>query len=102
MGCITVASPLLISETFGVRSFGKLMGVLGIPATLGMAVGQFLSGWLYRLQSNYQIAFSAFALAYLLCGISLVFVRPYFLESTGRRRSLTRGAGSRESAGRSW
>jgi len=94
MGCITVANPLLISETFGVKAFGKLMGLLGIPVTFGMALGQFLSGWLYHLHSNYNMAFSAFALAYFLCGISLVFVKPYFLELTERQRSLPGAPGS--------
>ncbi len=79
LGCINVVSPLLLSETFGVKAFGKLMGLLGIPFTIGMALGQIVAGKLFVSQNNYKIAFAIFALAFLLSGISLILVKPYFL-----------------------
>ena len=83
VGCVNVVSPLLISETFGVKAFGKLGGLIGVPFTAGMALGQVVGGRLFVLQNNYNLAFSTFALSFLLSGAAFAFVKPYFLmEST--------------------
>jgi MFS family permease len=79
LGCVQVVSPLLLSETFGVKSFGKLGGLIGIPFTLGMALGQVVGGRLFVLQNNYSLAFGIFALAFLLSGVAFALVKPYFL-----------------------
>lgn len=89
LGCLNVAGPLLISETFGTRAFGKVMGMLGIPFTTGMALGQVAGGRLFVLQNNYFSAFSVFSIALLLAGVSIVFVKPHCLLE-GQRA----GAGS--------
>lgn len=81
-GCNAVMSPLIIGETFGVKAFGKLMGLLGIPYTIGMALGQVAGGHLYESQDNYNIAFAVFALAFLFAGIAVVLAKPYFLFET--------------------
>jgi MCP family monocarboxylic acid transporter-like MFS transporter 13 len=79
LGCVQVVSPLLMSETFGVKSFGRLGGLIGIPFTLGMALGQVVGGRLFVLQNNYTLAFSVFALAFFLSAVALALVKPYFL-----------------------
>ena len=79
LGCNAVMAPLLISETFGVKSFGKIMGAIGIPYTIGMALGQVVGGRLYSLYGNYVVAFSVFAAGILIAGILLVLARPVFL-----------------------
>ncbi len=84
-GCINVVSPLLVSETFGVRAFGRLSGLLGIPFTLGMAAGQVVGGRLYVVRNNYDLAFTVFGLAFLVSGVALGLVRPYFLVETERQ-----------------
>jgi hypothetical protein len=81
-GCNAVMNPLLVSETFGVKSFGKLMGMLGIPFTLGMALGQIAGGYLYEWKENYVIAFAIFALSFVCAGISISFAKPLFLLET--------------------
>ncbi len=75
-GCNAVINPLLVGETFGVKAFGKLMGLLGIPFTMGAALGQASGGWLFEWQHNYHIAFGAFALSFLLAGIFVFFAKP--------------------------
>ncbi len=86
LGCLNVVSPLLLSETFGVKAFGRLAGLLGVPFTLGMALGQVAGGRLFVLENNYTLAFSAFALSFCLSGVALALVKPYFLiESTVER-----------------
>jgi sugar phosphate permease len=79
VGCNNVLNPLLMGETFGVKSFGKLMGMLGIPFTIGMALGQVTGGYLFDSLGNYKIAFTIFALAFAFAGISISFARPNFL-----------------------
>ncbi|GAB4333900.1 MAG: MFS transporter [Candidatus Abyssubacteria bacterium] len=78
LGCLNVVSPLLISETFGIKAFGKVMGMLGIPFTVGMALGQVVGGRLFVLHNNYIGAFSVFAIALFLAGVSIGFVKPRF------------------------
>ena len=90
-GCNAVINPLVVSETFGVKAFGKLMGLLGIPFTIGMALGLAAGGRLYVLRDNYNLAFSVFALAFLLAGTAISFARPHFLFDTlsaGRERGV--------------
>lgn len=79
LGCNIVTGPLLISETFGVKSFGKVAGLIGIPFTIGMALGMVVGGRLYDLRQNYNLAFLVFAAALILAGIAIAFVKPYFL-----------------------
>jgi MFS family permease len=79
LGCVQVVIPLMMSETFGIRSFGRLNGLIGIPFTLGMALGQIVGGRLFVLQNNYSLAFGAFALAFFVSATVLALVRPYFL-----------------------
>ena len=81
-GCNAVMNPLLVSETFGVKSFGKLMGMLGIPFTLGMALGQVAGGYLYEWKENYVIAFAIFALSFICAGTAISFAKPLFLLET--------------------
>ena len=81
-GCNAVMNPLLVSETFGVKSFGKLMGMLGIPFTLGMALGQVAGGYLYEWKESYVIAFAIFALSFICAGTAISFAKPLFLLET--------------------
>ena len=85
-GCNAVINPLVISETFGVKAFGKLMGMLGIPFTIGMALGLAAGGHLYVLRNDYKLAFSVFALAFLLAGLAISFARPHYLFETRSTR----------------
>jgi MFS family permease len=77
--CNAVMNPLIIGETFGVKAFGKVMGLIGIPYTIGMALGQVAGGLLYDWKQDYTIAFGAFALSFILAGVAISFARPLFL-----------------------
>lgn len=79
LGANNVLNPLLVSETFGIKAFGRLMGSFGIPFTIGMASGQFAAGYFWELQKNYNTIFSAFALSFIAAGIVISFARPYLL-----------------------
>jgi MFS family permease len=78
-GCNAVMNPLIIGETFGVRSFGKIMGVIGIPFTIGMALGQIAAGRFYVLMNDYNIIFVIFAISFVCAGTAISFAKPLFL-----------------------
>ena len=78
-GCNAVMNPLIIGETFGVKSFAKIMGVIGIPFTLGMALGQIAAGHLYVLTNNYNAVFMVFVVSFICAGMAISFAKPLFL-----------------------
>jgi len=53
----------LISETFGLRSIGIIMGTLNIAWGIGSAVGPFVGGLIFDVNESYSMAFLAGALA---------------------------------------
>jgi MFS family permease len=81
-GCNAVMNPLIVGETFGVKSFGKIMGVLGVPFTAGMALGQVAGGRLYVMMGNYNVVFAIFAALFICAGISISLAKPMFLLET--------------------
>ncbi len=85
--CNAVMNPLIVSETFGVKAFGKVRGLIGIPYTIGMALGQVAGGLLYDWKQDYTIAFGAFALSFILAGTAISFARPLFLLESRVARS---------------
>jgi MFS family permease len=68
-----VLVPLLVGECFGLLSFGRILGMVMISATLGAAVGPVLTGWIYDVTGVYRFAFllhiAAFATAALVISL---------------------------------
>jgi MFS family permease len=76
LGGAAVLMPLLVGECFGLISFGKILGLIMLAATLGAAIGQVLTGWIFDVTGHYTIAF-VLHLAAFLAGAALVcFLRP--------------------------
>jgi MFS family permease len=65
----------MISEFFGVRSIGAIMGLIGIAWSTGGVTGPFLAGYIFDLSRSYNIAF-------LVGGLLMVMgmVAAYFLK----------------------
>ena len=63
-----VLSPLVVAESLGLKRYGSLMGLVGFPFTLGLALGPLAAGMIYDLTSSYARAFE------LCAGISIVGV----------------------------
>jgi MFS family permease len=52
-----VLSPLVVAESLGVKRYGSLMGLVGFPFTLGLAIGPLAAGAIYDLTASYARAF---------------------------------------------
>ena len=55
-GCVSSQSPL-VANLFGLGSHGMILGGIGIGFTWGGAMGPFLTGYLFDITGNYQMAF---------------------------------------------
>lgn len=70
-GGISSAVPKLISEYYGVRSLGALLGVIQLAFAAGGAVGGPLAGYIYDRTGSYTSAFISLAclvaVAFVLC-----------------------------------
>jgi MFS family permease len=71
LGGGAVLIPLLVGECFGLVAFGKILGLITIPATLGAAAGPVVTGRIFDVTGSYQIAFFLH-IASLLAGALLV------------------------------
>ncbi len=69
----------LISEIFGLRSLGVIMGTLNIAWAVGAAIGPVVGGLAFDFNSSYSVAFIAGALAMLTAGL---LIAPIRLEKT--------------------
>jgi len=67
--------PLLIGEYFGLRAFGKILGVITISATLGAATGPVLTGRIFDVTGSYDLAFTLHIVAFSAAGVAVYFLR---------------------------
>jgi MFS family permease len=61
-----VLSPLVVAESLGVKRYGSLMGLVGFPFTLGLALGPLIAGAIYDLTASYARAFEMCAVISIL------------------------------------
>ena len=75
-GALGVVMPLLVQETFGMRSFGTIFGMVNF-LTLGAAlVGPALVGMSFDATGSYQTAFTVIAGLFVVSAVVVTFVRP--------------------------
>jgi MFS family permease len=75
LGGGAVLIPLLVGECFGLLSFGKILGMVMISATLGAAVGPVLTGWIYDVTGAYQFAFLLHIAAFATAAVVISLLR---------------------------
>jgi len=76
MGADYMLIPLVTAECFGVRSLGKIMGLVITTDSLGQALAPVLVGRLYDLHRNYDLAFILVAAAAAVGALAVLFIRP--------------------------
>ncbi len=52
-GAITTLPPLIVTELFGERDYGKILGFITMAVNLSLAVAGFLAGWIYDKAGTY-------------------------------------------------
>jgi cyanate permease len=74
LGGSAVLIPLLIGECFGLRAFGKVLGVVTISATLGAATGPVLTGRIFDVTGSYEQAFMLHILSFTAAAVAIYFL----------------------------
>ena len=80
-GFATIVSPL-VSELFGLRSHGALLGIMIFFGTIGGATGPFLAGFLFDTTGSYQ---SSFLTCLAMVGAGLILsttLKPVTMKSS--------------------
>lgn len=73
MGGIAPTFPYLTSRYFGLRSFGRLFGIIASLSALGFATGPLLAGYVYDVSASY-VPFLAAAIPALLLSTLLILL----------------------------
>jgi len=76
MGADYMMIPLMTAECFGVRSLGKLMGIIITTDSLGQAFTPVIVGRLFDVHRNYNLGFALVAAMAVAGAVTVVFIRP--------------------------
>jgi len=75
LGGGSVLVPLLIGEYFGLRAFGKVLGVITISSTLGAATGPVMTGRIFDVMGSYDLAFTLHIASFMAAGVAIYVLR---------------------------
>ncbi|HEY2664216.1 MAG TPA: MFS transporter [Candidatus Binataceae bacterium] len=71
-GAPLVLVPVVMVESLGLRRFGSLSGLAGLPNTLGAFLGPVIGGRLFDVTGSYTLTFELFALILFVGAISVL------------------------------
>jgi hypothetical protein len=71
-----VVYPLVVAENFGLRSFSRILGIMGIPLTFGAAVGQMGAARIFDATESYVGVFAGLVLVNGICAVLTSRARP--------------------------
>jgi MFS family permease len=77
MGGIAPALPYLTSRYFGLRSFGRLFGIIAGLSGLAFAIGPLLAGYVYDVSRSYAPFLAGAAAALLAAALLIVLMGRY-------------------------
>ena len=76
-GALGALMPLLVQETFGLRAFGTIFGLINF-ITLGSALaGPLFVGASFEATGSYRFAFMLLSVAFVLAAVTVAFARPH-------------------------
>ncbi|MEE8174555.1 MAG: MFS transporter, partial [Dehalococcoidia bacterium] len=76
IGGMFALEPLLISEYFGLTSFGAIYGGLWVFVSIGFAAGPPLAGYIFDVTGSYDLAFILFMATTLVAMALFLFLKP--------------------------
>jgi MFS family permease len=74
-GGLSPSTTAMVSDSFGTRHIGSIMGVLEIGWVLGAAAGPVLAGYIFDTTHKYFLAFLFVAIAALILAILIPFIK---------------------------
>ena len=83
VGAPLVLMPMVMAESLGIRRLGLVMGITGMFATAGAAIGPVLAGRIFDVSGSYSSAFSVFVAMWLLASASIFACQPLSAEQSG-------------------
>lgn len=66
MGGVVALQPLIVAECFGMKSFGVILGMTFVAATIGAASGPPFAGLVFDKYNSYVLAFVVFIVTYAI------------------------------------
>ena len=75
-GALGALMPLLVQETFGLRAFGTIFGLVNFAALGGSFVGPLFVGATFDATGSYRLAFVTVSGAFVLAAVIVSFARP--------------------------
>ncbi len=77
MGAHSALVPLLVQQSFGVRNFGAIAGLVNLFTVLPFALGPILAGASHDITGNYRLAFAVTVAIYAVGVIALTQVKQF-------------------------
>ncbi len=71
VGAPLVLMPMVMADSLGIRRLGSVMGITGMFATAGGAIGPVLAGRIFDVSGSYSAAFGAFVAMWLIAAVSI-------------------------------
>lgn len=76
VGVSATVVPLIIAETFGLRRYGSITGIIFLVRSIGTAISPLVTGRLVDLTGGYALAFELAFVYIAISALSTAFVRP--------------------------
>ena len=76
MGSFGALSPLLVQDSFGMRSFGTIMGLISATTVVSFGLGPLIAGYSYDAWGGYAPAFWAAGGMFAVAALLLVWAGP--------------------------
>ncbi|MBI4296371.1 MAG: MFS transporter [Chloroflexi bacterium] len=75
IGCFLACISMLVSQNFGLASYGLIYGMITGFHSIGTATGSVMAGYIYDATGNYDLAFSIFLALLLVALVTILPVR---------------------------
>ena len=76
-GALGALMPLLVQETFGLRAFGTIFGLINFIPLGSALAGPLFVGASFVATGSYRFAFMLLSVAFVLAAVTVAFARPY-------------------------